>query len=425
MNTRLPIMPSPPLINSAVTAPAVLPHFIVSSPPPPGGTIVTNPGLATDDGHPKTHQPEVTRLICLGDVHGRWNRVQSILNHEFPHGNGVALSVGDFETFHVLSGQHSVHFVHGNHEDFDSLRELHSRRLQASQQYHPLFAGDTVRIGGLTIAGIPGIYDEISYDVAGDTPLIFYTRAMIENMLRLERSVDILLMHEPPSGAGFKWKGVDVGNPFLASVVTYLKPRLVLFGHFHGHFFGKMGQTFVVGLDYPHRGYVILEHDSSTDVLKATRIAARLHPDGRGYKYDWQSGQTDDTIPLFKERISVGRRRDFEEILKRDHYDRIHAEIKAQLVELFRTNPRIKPHEVANVADMRALLALNRAIPHAAAYAVECENKGNIPPDELRKLTDRIYDEMCRGLDSQESQETLYAYQACLIALGLVSDKHH
>ncbi|MBT3182741.1 MAG: hypothetical protein HN337_09585 [Deltaproteobacteria bacterium] len=158
------------------------------------------------------------------------------------------------------------------------------------QSYNAIMAGEVVQVGGLRIAGIPGAYSKEYYDNPDEAPPCYFTKAHVEAMLGLKDGVDVLLMHQAPAGAGFRKNGFDPGNHFLTGLIDYLHPRLVLFGHHHVPFRGIFQEAEIVGLDYPHRSYAVIEHTPSTGkisvgIREAKIDEARPH---LGYRYDWQ-----------------------------------------------------------------------------------------------------------------------------------------
>jgi len=360
----------------------------------------------------------VTKFVALGDVHSKWRAVQQVFDHEFPGGNGVALSTGDFCKYPEINGNHRIHFVHGNHESFDAIRQLHSAKSEGKKTYNPLFAGEIVRIGGLNIAGIPGVHSPHLYDKADEAPLRYFTREAVETMLAMERTIDILLMHEAPFGVGFEKNGRDPGNPILTGIIEYLKPRLVIFGHHHKSFLGIHGETRIVGLDYPHRSYVVMEYDGRSDRLKLTKVSAKLEDGpGRGakeYKYGWQSGIDEgNTEVLFDRRIPVGREQEIVTDLKDNHKANIHARI----TDIIRGK---LPDIEQEALEFRAGFSLNTAIPFAAKYAAALEAEPEMGLEDRGRLMDRIYNDMTDGIMTGAVEDVLLAFQECLSALGLV-----
>lgn len=216
-----------------------------------------------------------SRIVLLGDVHGQWNRVQPIMDHEFPDGNGTALCVGDLVEYPRLNRGHHVYFTPGNHENFGLLERVRAGREALPCNYTPLFTGDVVEIAGLTVAGFHGVFSQHFADQRGEIPLKYFSREGAEKMRALPRP-DILLMHEAPHGVGFRKNGEDYGRPLLTGLVSALAPTLTLFGHHHMTFEGLLGDSVILGLDYPRRSYGVLEYDAKHRVLRLFRRHAEI-----------------------------------------------------------------------------------------------------------------------------------------------------
>ena len=103
-----------------------------------------------------------------------------------------------------------------------------------------MLAGEISIVGGLKIAGIPGVYSDKFYDKPYEASFEHLTRAHIDMMLALTEGIDILVMHQAPAGVGLGEGGADPGNRFLTSVIEYLQPKLVLFGHRNRYFQGNI-----------------------------------------------------------------------------------------------------------------------------------------------------------------------------------------
>ncbi len=369
------------------------------------------------DDAPILAEAQPIKLVALGDVHKKWGPVQQILDHEFPEGNGVALSVGDLISYPPLENGHRILFTHGNHENFGALETLHE---DSRGQYQPIFAGQSLAIGGLTLAGIPGIFLQRFYDNPDLTSLKYFTRSQVETMRAMERSVDILLMHDAPSRVGFQKNGTARGDPLLTGIIEYLRPRLVLFGHHHQSFQGQLGETRIVGLDYPHRSYGVIEFDPKTELLRMTRHNAKLEK-GPGkmlvFHYAWQSDKNvGGSEVLFKGRIAVGREQELQEQLITAHRDRIIADLKGRIQSGLTTT------DADTLAQRRATLAVNSALPFAARYAAAIEKNPNMSKEEKEDLLKEIYCRMCTTPFPEASDETLLAFQEALKALGMVQN---
>lgn len=362
-----------------------------------------------------------TKIVALGDLHGKWHVAQRILDHEFPEGNGTALAVGDFCGFPPLSGGHSIYFVHGNHDNYSEIPKLRDAKGRG-QQYNPIFAGDLIDVGGVKVAGIPGVLSPHFYPLArSEAPLKYFTQTDVDAM-RTIKGVDILLMHEAPHGVGFVKKGMDMGKEMLTGIIEYLKPRLVLFGHHHVFFQGMLGETRILGLDYPHRSYVVIKHDPSTGRSKLLhKMATPVGKKTPEYKYDWQLGRDDgkNTKVLLGKGPTVKKEAEI-----RAKLEAFRGGVEAILESYVLNELPLDMPDRETIAKLRAKLAFNDASPCAAYYAAALEADPEMSLEKRGALMKEIYDKMCGGdLVPGAVEEFIFAFQECLKVLGLVRDR--
>jgi predicted phosphodiesterase len=366
-------------------------------------------------------------VVLLGDVHGQWNRVQPILDREFPEGNGTALAVGDLVDYPPLENGHRIHFIPGNHEKFGLLEEARSGGSPLPSNYRPLFAGELRRVGGLSVAGLPGVHSPYFFD-RDDGPMKYFTRKDFDALAALQWPVDVLLLHDAPFGVGFKKGGKDVGDPLLTDVIRAVKPALVFFGHHHMPFAGELEGTAIVGLDYPKRSYIVLDRASGGSALRMARHEAKLR-NVRGsmeeWLYDWQTSPIDPGrvmevggLAVFPDEVPLNREEKFRDVLQ----NRMRAGVEKTLADRFAVELRKKGWANAEAAAAnRAGLAVNTALPFAARYAAALEE--NPPPtmEGRKNLLGRLHDEMTRGVIPQAVPDILIAFEGLLQALGLVA----
>ncbi len=216
------------------------------------------------------------KILVLGDIHGRWKKVQNIICQEFPGGNGIVLSVGDLEEYPQITGA-KLYFVYGNHEDLDKIKLL---KTDKSRGLIPIFTGDLVKLpDGTEISGICGNFSPKFYPT--DVKNKYIKKHEIEKIKNL-KTADILLSHEAPLGVNFLKFGKDLGLPMITEVIEKLKPKIAFFGHHHMYFETVYKQTKIIGLDYPRRSYVILE----TDDFSVKKVMALS--EGGEYTYPWE-----------------------------------------------------------------------------------------------------------------------------------------
>lgn len=368
-----------------------------------------------------------SRIVLLGDIHAQWNRVQPILDHEFPEGNGVALCVGDLNNYPAPERGHQIFFVHGNHDNFRLLSQVRSGESRI-EGMTPLFAGDLLRLGGLTVAGIPGVYSERLFNKPEEGPLKYFRSHDLDRLASLPTPVDLLLMHEAPSGVGFEKGGTDRGQPVLTDLITSLRPRLVLFGHHHVTFDGQLGETRIVGLDYPKRSYGILEIDRERGLLRVTRHEATLTSISRSmqeFVYPWSNAfpppadramETGGSL-LFGGDILLDREKRILDLLKSKHGKKVEeglvATLTSQLTQAHVPNPRL-------AATSRAGMAVNTVLPFVARYAAAMETDPELSLEQRGALLRELHEEMTQRVITQAIPDIVMAFEGFLIAMGLL-----
>ncbi len=217
----------------------------------------------------------------LGDIHGNFAALDRILarHPEIP----FWLCVGDVAslTGAYPSPRAPVYFIKGNNENLDALA---AGDLAENLRY--IRNAQTVRLDGLTIAGLGGTFAPTWYDVpAGDLPhptkgsakataLADKRRHFVHEeveALRKLGTADVLLTHEAPkpfwidlpssTAPSKRWRR-DVGKTPIAEVADALQPRLHLFGHHHVHASFRRNGIPTVSVDRVNRSYLLV--DSAT-----------------------------------------------------------------------------------------------------------------------------------------------------------------
>ncbi|MBI4411245.1 MAG: metallophosphoesterase [Deltaproteobacteria bacterium] len=343
------------------------------------------------------------KLVVLGDIHGKWTKVQEILDLEFPDGNGIALSVGDLENYPLLSGGHRIYFISGNHENFSQVARMRWAALSPfDENYSPIFAGDLLRLGGLTVAGIPGVYSPWFFDHPRYSPMKYFTPDDFRALEALRTPVDILLLHEAPHGVGFEKEGEDLGKPLLTGLVEFLKPRLVFFGHHHVGFRGSHGDTMIVGLEKAIQSYVVIKYDSERGGLFLQRPSVDV---SRG-------------TAIFGPAIPLNRKERFAALLENRHRENVRATLKAKFLE--ELLPKIEEREFK--ARIRAAAAINEAIPYVASYLAALEASPYLSVEEKKDVLTQIFQEMRQpgGVPAYAMNDVNRAFEMFLREWGLV-----
>lgn len=249
----------------------------------------------------------------MGDIHGRFHRVQGWLR-ELEEARGrpldLVLSVGDVEAFQTnddhrrkaakrampaefadyASGAARLHrplwFIGGNNEDFAALHGVPGGATVAPD-LHYLGRVGTRRFDGLRLAWLSGIYAPKHVDtvlVAPTTPATQkqagYFRTPEVERLRTVRDVDLMLVHEWPRGLFQRVAGRPVrpwmGNPITRSLVDAVKPAWLWCGHSH--------ESLAATLRHPD--------GSSTAVVCLDEAA---EPEGAIFWMVWEKGSARET----------------------------------------------------------------------------------------------------------------------------------
>jgi len=166
---------------------------------------------------------------------------------------------GDFSAW--LAGDREVPrktiFIKGNHGDFDWLDSQHESEVVPELFYlrnrTAMSIGhgpNPIRVGGLGGCYGPSDYERHSGTLQGREKR-HYTRDEIAN-LRNTGPIDVLLLHDAPSGVHFsggrnrKWTSDAAG---LDQLVASVKPRVCFFGHHHVRVDASVGGVRCIGLN--------------------------------------------------------------------------------------------------------------------------------------------------------------------------------
>ncbi|WP_224367354.1 metallophosphoesterase [Hyalangium versicolor] len=229
--------------------------------------------------------PESQLVVGVGDIHGRFHRVEAWMDAlEAARGRPVdlVLAVGDVEAFRrpddhrrkaakrampaefaeYADGQRRMkrplYFIGGNNEDFEALHDSPGG-CELAPNVHYLGRAGMRQVNGLRIAYLSGIHAPRFFEQPLKRPTSLdtakqagYFRAPeVETLLGL-RDVDILLAHEWPRGivqrardeglsTGRPLPSYWIGNPITRRLVDTLRPRWVLCGHSHKGFAVSLG----------------------------------------------------------------------------------------------------------------------------------------------------------------------------------------
>lgn len=360
------------------------------------------------------------KIVVLGDVHRKWRSVQRILDHEFPEGGGIALAVGDLQTYPLLTGGHQVFFIPGNHENFSFVQGLPAAsRADPFPGYFRIDPGDVIRIGGFRVAGLGGVLSPRFFGLSGvSVPPKYFTADQVGRVDEAIFPIDILLMHEAPYGVGFQKGGSDLGKAVLTGLIRSVRPTLTFFGHHHIDFDGTNGMTRIVGLNYPSRSYVVMEWDPNEDAITLKRVNAALVAEGHlsRWQYPWESGMESGASLLFGGLIPLKSQEKILRKLQERHSGAVEERLRVDLL------PHVTgrtDQERDSQARSRAGLAVQTVLPHVAHYITRLESEGP-PEEERRRLLAEIHDRMTEGMEPFVIPDLTKAFQYFLQSWGLV-----
>lgn len=224
--------------------------------------------------------PEPLLVAALGDIHGRFHRVETWLDAlEQSRGRPVAmvLAVGDVEAFRraddhrrkaakrtmpaefaeyadgVRRVKRPLYFIGGNNEDFEALHDFQEGgELAPGVTY--LGRSGSRELCGLRVAYLSGIHAPRFIDQPLRRPVTqdlmkqagYFRAGEVERVMPL-RDVDLMLVHEWPRGIVQRAREENpspprplpsywIGNPVTRRLVDTVLPRWMLCGHSHKAF---------------------------------------------------------------------------------------------------------------------------------------------------------------------------------------------
>lgn len=229
---------------------------------------------------PAEMPPDSLLIAALGDIHGRFHRVETWLDAlEQARGRRVdlVLAVGDVEAFRkaddhkrkaakrampaefaeyadrVRRVKRPLYFIGGNNEDFEALHDL-PEGGELAPDVHYLGRAGLRELCGLRVAYLSGIHAPRFYEQPLKRPTSLdtskqagYFRAPEVEKVQAHRNVDLLLVHEWPRGIVQRAREEHpvpprplpsywIGNPVTRRLVDLMQPRWVLCGHSHKAF---------------------------------------------------------------------------------------------------------------------------------------------------------------------------------------------
>jgi predicted phosphodiesterase len=229
--------------------------------------------------------PEALLVVGVGDIHGRFHRVEAWMDVlEAARGRPVdlVLAVGDVEAFRrpddhrrkaakrampaefaeyadgTRRMKRPLYFIAGNNEDFEALHHA-PEGFELAPNVHYLGRAGVRQLQGLRIGYLSGIHAPRFFDQPLRRPISLdtskqagYFRAPEVERVSGLRDLDLFLVHEWPRGivqrARDEKLGTErplpsywIGNPITRRLVDTIRPRWVLCGHSHKGFAVSLG----------------------------------------------------------------------------------------------------------------------------------------------------------------------------------------
>lgn len=222
------------------------------------------------------------RILVVGDLHGDWGRLNSLLNK---HGPDILLQAGDFGWWPrmelkkpVLYGQQDkwilkgvkpqgtmVYWLDGNHEDHDDLDSLGRRQKSEILCYENVIykpRGTTLTLKDGRVVLFMGGADSIDKHMRTQGfdwfPRELPCKSEEDRALQYDH-IDIVVSHTVP----YEWipdigradKLLDPTRNILSAILEKYQPSLWFSGHWHKYSHGRYKNTRWFSLDYPgHHG---------------------------------------------------------------------------------------------------------------------------------------------------------------------------
>jgi hypothetical protein len=225
---------------------------------------------------------------ALGDVHGAFDAVQSIMERhaEVPFWVGVGdVASNDGEYFEPVA---PLYWIKGNNEDFDVIAAAIAGRSSAPN-LHYLQNGGPHQVGPWRVAALGGTFAPSWYNTpAGSLPPSRGRKAspaslklgksrddkrrhFVRDEVMLCKSltsIDLLLTHEAPRPFYPAGRRIDAGKTVLNDVLSAMKPRLHLFGHHHEFTDSVRQHVRSIGLDVVTKSYLLI----NAETFKTERV---------------------------------------------------------------------------------------------------------------------------------------------------------
>jgi len=180
----------------------------------------------------------VNKIVFVGDCHGNFTKLDSVLTEEDPT---MFISVGDVGTLKdVTSSDLDIidkwkdkgFAIRGNHDNVDFFNRI----------------GLVQEINGLQVVGLNGMFKTRNFinETKGNISFreVFYLAHL--------RNIDIFVTHQPPTGLY-----ENAGEVVFEELLRYLNAKIAVSGHLHTYKLNFYLQTFVISLPMIDKGYAV------------------------------------------------------------------------------------------------------------------------------------------------------------------------
>lgn len=213
------------------------------------------------------------RIAIVGDVHGK---IDLMIEKSLELNVDAIMQVGDFGTFiseekmdraarkhdgvgnfvEYYNGAKKfpvpIYFIKGNHDDFNVLEEIKSRKIK---NLNFMENGLAYNVCGRFFGSLGGNYSRTRYQFNHKDSQLHGKRRKHFNHQDVEAlekfsNIYAIIAHDCPNDVGIKNKfdESDCGSPEVRALIEKIKPRFYFHGHHHCYTETLIGNTRVIGL---------------------------------------------------------------------------------------------------------------------------------------------------------------------------------
>ena len=195
----------------------------------------------------------MSKIIICGDIHARWDKLNSLINKKQPD---IILQVGDFGYYpeyknyhphHIKNGDTKIYWCDGNHENHDKLNIIKRNEIRPNVFYMKRGSVLTLPNGEIVLfmGGAESIDKHLRTIGVDWFPQEVISQKDLENLPSTDTKIDIVISHTCPLefdlGDRFKdtQKYKDCSRVALSRVLEIYKPAKWYFGHYHANIKGQ------------------------------------------------------------------------------------------------------------------------------------------------------------------------------------------